>query len=338
MPERTIKSEREVLNRSFDEDKELINVNLKDVSAVDVQYPLPVDGDSVYLKDIDTTRSDVGNFSGLVTDPFSDLHSVNFDETTDNPKNFLIHFKRTVVTALIGIGCSEIASFSNVKLIGILSGGIETTITDFSTDDTDRTSQFFSFPNTGLNALRIEFHTADPVCITNIFIPKLSVISTIPETAITYAASYKSPYMLNGASDDMTIDGSVTPVDFIYTITGFAPARWYRSFIDLQDGIQDFQPDNFGAITNGLINGVEVIIQKDGIEYIIETWNTNMDISMTCFDFSSPYKAGAYIGRWTITSDIGNPITLFPDDQIIIRINDNLTGLDSFRFRAKLRQ
>jgi len=321
--------------------KSIMSVKTNDGSSyvnVDVQNPMPIDGDSVYCKDIDLGNSDIGNFSGNLCDFFNGLHSENVDTTTDNPKELLIHFNRTVITPLIGVGSSEGGSFSNVKIIGILSGGIETTLSDFTTDNTDRTTQFFSFPNTGLNAIKFQFHTADTISITNIFIPKIRVIASIPETPITYGSSYKSPYMLNGGSDDMTVDGSTTPVDFTYTIVGFSPGRWVRNFIDLQDGTQNFQPEDFGAINGGLTNGIDIIVLKDGVETILENWKTNMDISMTCYDFTSPFKAGAYIGRWTITSDIGSPITLFPDDGLIIRINDNLGALDAFRFRAKLKQ
>jgi len=120
-------------------------------------------------------------------------------------------------------------------------------------------------------------------------------------------------------------------------VTGVGSAKWTRSFIDLQDGVQDFQPELFGVLA-ALPNGVQIIVEKDGVEEILETWNTNMDISMTCYDFSAPYKAGAYIGRWTILSDLNTPITLFPGDKIICRIRDPLVGIDAFRFRVKLRQ
>ena len=306
--------------------------------GVSVQNPLPVDGDSVYCKDIDVSRSDIGSFTGSVCDPFSDLHSENVDNSANNPKSILIHFNRTIVATLVGIGSSEGGTFSNVKVIGILSGNIETVLSDHSGDSILKTTQAFSFPNAGLNAVRIEFHTVNQISITNIYIPKIRVVATIPQTSIIYGTSYKSPYMLNGGSQDMAVDGSIIPVDFSYIVSGFSPGRWVRNFFDLQDGTQDFQPENFGAIVGGLDNGVQIISLKDGIETIMETWKTNMDISMTCYDFNSPYKAGAYIGRWTITSDLGGAITMFPGDGIIIRIPDDLTGLDAFRFRAKIKQ
>lgn len=304
-----------------------------------VQNPLAIDGDSIYSKDIDIERSDITGFTGLVTDPFSDLHTENLNDSSAPIKTFLIHLQRTIISPLIGIGSSEGSTFSNVKIIGILSGGIEMVLADFSGDNTVRTTQFFSFPNAGLNAIKIEFHTTNTIGITNIYVPKLMVIASIPETSIVLPSSYKAPYLLNGGSQDMAVDGSVTPVDFVYEITGASPGRWVRNFIDLQDGNQTFLPENFGAITGSLTNGVDIIAEKDGIEYLLENWKTNMDISMTCYDFTQPYRSGAYIGRWTITNDTGgSPITFFPGDKLIVRIKDNLIPLELFRFRAKFKQ
>lgn len=303
-----------------------------------VNYPLPVDGDSIHAKDVNEDISDLGNFSGSVFDFFDNLHSENVDNTENNPKTLLIHFNRTVVSPLVGLGSSEGGNFSNVRVIGVLSGGVQSVLADSSLDNTKRTTQFFQFPNSGLNAIILEFHTDDPVALTNIFIPKIVPVSAISETVVKYATSYKSPYLLNVGSQDMTVDGSIIPIDFVYTVSGLTRALWQRSFIDLTDGTQNFNSENFGAITGGLLNGVDIIVNKSGIETVLENWKTNMDISMTCYDFSSPYRQGEYIGRWTITSDMGSPITLFNGDQIILRVRDNLTSLDSFRFRVKLSQ
>jgi hypothetical protein len=308
-------------------------------SGYSPQNPLPTDGDSVYSKDIDIDRSIIGDFSGDLSDLFDDLHSENVNNTATNPKLLTIHFNRTVVTPLIGLGSSEGGTFSNTKIIGILSGDIETTIADFSDDNTLRTTYPFSFPNTGLNAVRFEFHTANTISLTNCFIPKLRVVSAVSQSSVVLPNAYKSPYMLNGThGQDMAQNGSVTPIDYVYEVTGFGSASWIRNFIDLQDGNTNFLAENFGAIVGGLTNGVDVIVEKDGVEVPIENWKTNMDISMTCYDFTPPYRTGAYIGRWTITSDLGVPITLFPGDRLIVRINDDLTGLDAFRFRSKLKQ
>ena len=308
-------------------------------SGYSPQNPLPTDGDSVYSKDLDLSRNIIGDFSGNASDLFDDLHSEIVNDTATNPKLLTIHFNRTVVTPLIGLGSSEGGTFANTKIIGILSGGIETVLADFSDDSTARTTYPFQFPNSGLNAIRFEFHTVNTVSLTNCFIPKLRVIASVSQSSVVLPDAYKNPYMLNAThGQDMAQNGSVTPIDYEYEVTGFGTAGWVRNFIDLQDGVQAFQPENFGAIVGGLTNGVDVIVEKDGVEIPIENWKTNMDISMTCYDFTPPYKAGAYIGRWTITSDLGASITLFPGDKLIVRVSDDLTDLDVFRFRSKLKQ
>ena len=308
----------------------------KDGTLIDVQTPMATDGDSVYAKDIDVSNSVLGGFTGDVLSLVNDLHSeiVNTDGG-ENPKTLLIHFQRTVITPLIGIGSSLGGSFSNVKVIGVLSGNIETTLADYSTDNTALTTFFYQFPNAGLNALKFEFHTVNSISLTNLFIPKLRSVSAFVESAIKYASSYISAELENGGSTNMVVDGSETPADFVYT----APQtiKWYRSFVELTGGTQAFDSQDFGNIS-ALTNGVQLIVEKDGVETIMETWKNNMNISKTMYDFTTPYKQGEYTGRWTLSSDIGSPITLFAGDKIICRINDNLTvggSLQTFVFNIK---
>jgi len=309
-------------------------------NSVSAQYPLPTDGDSVHAKDVDIPNSIMGDFSGKPTDFFDDLHSENVDLTGNNPKLVTIHFNRTLVSPLIGIGSSEGGNFSNVKIIAIVSGGIEFPIFDNSGDNTKRTTQFFQFPNAGFNAVRIEFHTIDTISLTNIYMPKVVSVSATIETSVVFAASYNGVLLANplNSSTDMNVDGSITPVDFVYEVTGLTRALWHRSFIELTDGNQAFLSDNFGAIAGGLTNGVDIIVLRNGVEKVLETWKTNMDISLTMFDFNSPYRQGEYIGRWTLPSDIGSPISLFEGDKIIFRVRDDLLTLDSFRNKIKVKQ
>lgn len=310
----------------------------KEISA---QNPVPTDGDTVYEKDIDVSRSIIGNFSGSVTDVFNNLHTEISDNTANNPKLLTVHFNRTIPTLLIGLGSSEGGTFSNTKIIGILSGGVETVLSDYTNDSNNYPTFPFQFTNSGLNAVRFEFHTVNKVSLTNVFIPKLRIISSTPETPVIYADAYNGVFLKNGASEDMVVDGTLgSPIDFKYTLVGLARGLWHRSFIELTDGNQDFISSNFGAIVGGLTNGVQIIVVRNGFEKVLETWKSNMDISLTMFDFRSPYRQGEYVGRWTIPSDIGGPITLFEGDEIILRVRDLLDtlALDSFRFKIKIKQ
>jgi hypothetical protein len=159
--------------------------------AASSQYPLPTDGDSVYDKDIDVSNSVSTNWSGTVTDVFNDLHSDIENTTSDNPKELLIHFNRTVVSNVIGLGSTAGGDFSNVKIIIINSGDIETTVIDESASSTKYTTRTFQLPITaGFNAVKIQFHTADTVSLTNCVILKSrSVIARLqaakPDNTVT---------------------------------------------------------------------------------------------------------------------------------------------------------
>lgn len=159
-----------------------------------------------------------------------------------------------------------------------------------------------------------------------------SIISTVPSTL--YAEQAISMFLSDtDGSENMNIDGSVISVDFY--LEAIYLSFLERSFIGLKDGTQDFISSNFGAISGGLINGVDIIILSNGIEIPITNWKTNYDISLTMYDFYSPYKDGAYVGRWTFSKDNGKPYAIRPSDRFIIRIQDDLTGLDYFKFRVK---
>jgi len=181
----------------FDEvDGEIVvRTNVKDISimgsSVDVQNPLPTDGDSVYVKDIWLSESESVNFSGSVLDLFDNLHSEIINITSDNPKSITIHFNRTIISNVVGLGSTTSGDFSNVKIKLKNSGGVLTTVIDESNSNTKYTTRTFQLPITaGFNALVIEFHTADMVTLSNCVILKSSgVIARLqaakPDNTIT---------------------------------------------------------------------------------------------------------------------------------------------------------
>lgn len=149
---------------------------------IDVQNPLPTDGDSVYIKDIWVSESDTTNWTDLdgaggdvINIPFNNLHTAIENSTTDNPKVIRIHFNRTVSLDQVGLGCADHAgkNFSNVLIKVLGSGGVEREVLDDSNDNTKRTSKDYKFTAELCNAIEIEFHTADTVTITNITIHKV---------------------------------------------------------------------------------------------------------------------------------------------------------------------
>jgi len=139
-----------------------------------VQNPSPSNGDSVYEKDIWESESVSAGWTGDIVGMFNNLHSVISNESATNPKELFIHFNRTVVSNTIGLGCAlGLGDFSNVKIEIVNSGDVSTTVIDESGDSTKYTSRTFQLPVTaGFNALRITFHTADHVHLTNCVIIK----------------------------------------------------------------------------------------------------------------------------------------------------------------------
>ena len=82
----------------------------------DIQNPIPADGDSIYVKDLDLRYCDNGDFSGSVTDYFDSLKTVNTNTTSDNPKIIKLWFKRTVYSHAIGFGCDNLSRTRSINL------------------------------------------------------------------------------------------------------------------------------------------------------------------------------------------------------------------------------
>ena len=130
--------------------------------------PIPTSADSIYAGDVDVANSDMGGFSGSVTDLFDDLHTVVTDASATNPKTIKIWFQHTIQLFSCGFGCDDPAgNFSNIKVK--LFGSNETirSFIDESTDDTKYNSRTFDFNPAKANGVIIEFHTDDPVCLSN---------------------------------------------------------------------------------------------------------------------------------------------------------------------------
>ncbi len=168
------------------EDDAVLGINiLKTVGSdpatfhtVDVQHPLPADGDSVYLKDIDASNSDNGGFSGVVTDYFDSLKTVNNDATATNPKVIKIWFNRSLQTHKIGFGCDDLGkSFSNIKIEGLGSGEEVRYTKDLSSDSTKRNSYLVKLPALAVNGVQISFVTADEIGLSNIIIFKVTDVN-----------------------------------------------------------------------------------------------------------------------------------------------------------------
>lgn len=139
---------------------------------VDTQHPLPTNGDSVYAKDIDTSWSSVGTFTGSITDLVDDLDTTFSSTWHSSPANFTIKFKRPVVNSWIKF-CSPVwKNFSNTKItLKDRSWAIVFTV-DESTDNTDKTNEEFFWPLLPYCTILVEFYTTDDVDINWVLIEK----------------------------------------------------------------------------------------------------------------------------------------------------------------------
>jgi hypothetical protein len=139
-----------------------------DGNPVDSQYPLSVDGDSVYFKDIDVTNSNIGSFTGAVTDLFDDFHSENVAAAVGsggvNPKFLEIHLDRPILSSFIAFGSPD-TSISNAKLIIYAPDDTVIRTVDMSADSTKRGIVFFPIEQIPFISMRLEFHTNDEVTL-----------------------------------------------------------------------------------------------------------------------------------------------------------------------------
>ncbi|MCK5019403.1 MAG: hypothetical protein KAS32_20260 [Candidatus Peribacteraceae bacterium] len=150
----------------------LFGMSDSDGNSVSTQYPLQVDGDSIYSKDIDSANSDIGTFTGDILTLFNDYGTEITDTTATNPKTYTIHFDRPIKSNTVAFG-SQTGDFSNVKIqLKDLAGTVRTIIDD-SASDTKHTSNVYSFTTNVFIEAVIEFHTDDAVKISGMYIPKV---------------------------------------------------------------------------------------------------------------------------------------------------------------------
>lgn len=149
---------------------------------------------------------------------------------------------------------------------------------------------------------------------------------------------------LNGGSNDMAVNGSGTPVDFII------PAQVEKE-IFIEDLILDAQDNGikFGqwlGQNNPLNAGVEITIKSDNIETTFPILKTTEDIKNKWAalggdgaNFRIDVQAGADevlgILRFVNPFIIRAQNTFTTDDFIRVRIQDNLSNISRLNFRAK---
>lgn len=188
-------------NASIDPSGNIYNIGSEAFKNVSVQYPLPVDGDSVYVKDVKLDTSTSVDFTGgTVEDLFNDLSTAIINSTSSNPKTVIVNFCRPVTTSGIAIGSTQGGTHSNVKIEALRGGTSYTTLNDNSASAIPFESRFYSFSTTAGNnnigviavtGLRITFNTANTIELSFLNISKTTnTISTLqglrPDGAATF--------------------------------------------------------------------------------------------------------------------------------------------------------
>ncbi len=144
-----------------------------EVKFFDVQSPLATDGDSIYVKDINLETSDIGDFSGSISDLFNSLLTITHNTTSDPIKSIKVLFNRSLQTSAIGFGCNDLAhTFSNIVVKALGSGEEVRYTEDQSADDTKRNSYVIDLPPVAANGFIFEFHSTDNICLSNLIIWK----------------------------------------------------------------------------------------------------------------------------------------------------------------------
>ena len=166
---------------------------------------------------------------------------------------------------------------------------------------------------------------------------RLDVSAAIPSHPDNIC-DYYDLYLQNGASKDMTVDGSVTAVDFQFTLAG--------ALIYYVDSLTIFMNDpgtataaNFGSLGAPLTNGVQIDAQQAGTTGLINIQNiqSNIDLAQVFAIDGAPglvtggfFDSGDYfLGRLKFPV----PLVLYGafTDFFRVRIRDDLTGITDFQ-------
>lgn len=150
-------------------------------------------------------------------------------------------------------------------------------------------------------------------------------------TEILYPKMNSLQTLKNGSSKQMNVDGSTTPQEFIYQPA--AGEIWLMermSMMMIDTGIMS--GENFGAIPNGLVNGLDVVVKSKGIEYSVFEIFDNADLALQFdikpIDISSGFldNRDTFVGQRFFTK----PMLLLGDEGDLVKVvvRDDLRDLE----------
>jgi hypothetical protein len=287
-----------------------ISVTLKDKNgeSIDVQNPLPTNGDSVYCKDLNLDVSSMGDFSGEPCDLFNDYLKENIAPSVGNggvnPKSFTVAFLRPLVGSVFGLGSAN-HTISNAKLTLFGIAGEPLKVIDFSDDDTKRASILFRFEQQIFAGGWVQFFTDDEVGISGAGLTKSQTTSI---EAINGLISID-----NSTSEPLGIGGVFTGLSVDTLNYGMVVVSTKSNQISATDGLSiQFSTDN--------INWDHIdeftIAANTGKTFTIQTVARYMRIV---------YTNGIVAQAWFRLQTAMKPVYVKPSTH---RIADTLSGQD----------
>jgi len=149
---------------------------------------------------------------------------------------------------------------------------------------------------------------------------------------------YKDKRLLDGTTLNMNVNGSSSNKTYKYQPP--SGETWYcERLVMLIDDSGTNDPNDFGAISGGITNGLQLVLHRGGVDNIPATFNDNVDIAL-CFPSQGVsdssgflHSADAYWGAYIFKV----PIKLVGSDgdYIGLKIRDNLTKLAHLRGAAR---
>lgn len=152
-------------------------------------------------------------------------------------------------------------------------------------------------------------------------------------------AIYFIDYLRNAGSALMSVNGSVTPVNFDFTPA--SSETWYLEQMSIF--IQDtgtMNATNFGSIS-ALTNGIEILARSNGTEYTVSNIKNNESIAHIFNEGKLPGPSSGFIetsDAYLGTVFFRNPILLqnSTSDYARVKVRDNLGGIDRLTMVVKL--
>ncbi len=138
--------------------------------------------------------------------------------------------------------------------------------------------------------------------------------------------------LTDAGSDDMTVNGSITPVNFYSRPSTDKNLIVYRLILTMEDNSMSWTKF---AGRSALANGVVIFVTEDGVERNIVTdpIKTNRDFVWNAYDVQIDNATTAVLRmRWTF-SKAGTVLVLKDSfsDNFRIKIQDDLSGISYFK-------